>query len=47
MQKEISLNNSDHLQLLFDQKIKREKGTANTSQLFIKLSSFISANGAD
>lgn len=44
MHKEISLNNSDHLQLLFDQKIKREKGTANTSQLFIKLSSFISAN---
>jgi hypothetical protein len=44
MQKELPLNSSDHLQLLFDQKIKRELGTANTSQLFIRLSSRISAD---
>lgn len=39
MRKEISLSNSDHLQLLFDYKIKKEGGTANASQLLIELSS--------
>ena len=39
MQNEISLSNSDHLQLLFDYKIKKEGGTANTSQLLIELAS--------
>lgn len=43
MQKEIHLSSSDHLQLLFDYKIKKEKGTANTSQLLIELASPISA----
>ncbi|MDX2359349.1 MAG: hypothetical protein QNK23_00990 [Crocinitomicaceae bacterium] len=37
MAKEIKLNSSDHFQLLFDYKIKKEKGTANTSQLLIEL----------
>ncbi len=44
MQKEISLSSSDHLQLLFDYKIKREGGSANTSQLLIELASLISAD---
>ncbi len=44
MRKEISLSHSDHLQLLFDYKIKRDGGTANTSQLLIELSSSISAD---
>lgn len=39
MRKEINLSNSDHLQLLFDYKIKKEGGTANTSQLLIELAS--------
>lgn len=43
MQKEISLSHSDHLQLLFDYKIKQDGGTANTSQLLIELASPISA----
>jgi hypothetical protein len=42
MPKEIKLNSCDHFQLLFDYKIKKEKGTANTSQLLIELSSSIS-----
>ncbi len=44
MQKEISLSNSDHLQMLFDYKIKKEGGSANTSQLLIELDSSISAD---
>jgi len=43
MQKEISLSSSDHLQLLFDYKIKKEGGSANTSQLLLELASPISA----
>ena len=42
MYKEIKLNDSDHFQLLFDYKIKKEKGTANTSQMLIELTSTIS-----
>ena len=43
MASEIELNSSDHFQLLFDYKIKKEKGTANTSQLLIELASQISS----
>jgi len=43
MAREIELNSSDHFQLLFDYKIKKEKGTANTSQLLIELASKISS----
>ena len=44
MLKEIELNSCDHFQLLFDYKIKKENGTANTSQLLIELSSEISSD---
>lgn len=43
MQKEIKLSHSDQLQLLFDYKIRKEGGTANTSQLLIELDDFIEA----
>ena len=42
MPKEIKLNSCDHFQLLFDYKIKKEKGTANTSQLLLELADPIS-----
>lgn len=44
MANEINISHSDHLQLLFDYKIKREGGTANTSQLIIELDSPISSD---
>lgn len=43
MPKEVELKSGDHFQLLFDYKIKKEKGTANTSQLLIELTSSISS----
>src|SRR5690606_27325444 len=36
------IESSDHFQLLVDYKIKKEKGTANTSQLLIELASSVS-----
>lgn len=41
MSERISLNSSDHFQLLFDYKLKHEKGTANTSQMLIHLDSAV------
>lgn len=41
-QRDKKIESSDHFQLLFDYKIKKEKGTANTSQLLIELESTIS-----
>jgi len=38
-----TIESSDHFQLLVDYKIKKEKGTANTSQLLIELESTISS----
>ena len=36
-QKNIKIKSSDHFQLLFDYKIKKEGGTSNTSQLLVEL----------